>query len=296
MLKLLVIFLVGFMLIFAVVPGYNSFADKPDNTGKSVIPIPPGKDKIKELFLQPDGTFVERTTHIFYVDGATHKGKEHGKPGGGGDDGGKGGGNGGSKGKKDPTASCFTFLEQGMRWQSTEPFVVNPTNSGLDSSFVVNTMNTSTETWDQETSFDIFGTGYEDTSALLVLTNVDQKNVVVFGTVVDEDTGEVLTNVIAVTYTWANWGAPKPFKQISEWDMAFNVAAFQFGDESIANPPGQMDLENIATHEFGHAVGLGHTSEPQCFAQTMFPTAPLGETDKRTLEAGDKNGIKKLYK
>jgi len=38
-LKSLVIFLVGFMLIFAVVPGYNSFADKPDNTGKSVIPV-----------------------------------------------------------------------------------------------------------------------------------------------------------------------------------------------------------------------------------------------------------------
>jgi len=284
------------MLIFAVVPGYNSFADKPDNTGKSVIPIPPGKDKIKELFLQPDGTFVERTTHIFYVDGATHKGTEHGKPGGG-DNGGKGGG----KGEKDPTASCFTFLEQGMRWQSTEPFVVNPTNSGLDSSFVVNTMNTSTETWDQETSFDIFGAGFEDTSALLVLTNVDQENVVVFGAVVDENTGEVLTNVIAVTYTWANWGAPKPFKQISEWDMAFNVGtaevpAFQFGDEATTPTGAKMDLENIATHEFGHAVGLGHTSEPQCFAQTMFPTAPLGETDKRTLEAGDKNGIKKLYK
>jgi len=289
MLKSLVIFLVGFMLIFAVIPSYNSFADKPDNTGKSVIPIPPGKDKIKELFLQPDGTFVERTTHIFYVDGATHKGKEHGKPGGG--------GNGGGKGEKDPTSSCFTFLEQGMRWQSTESFVVNPRNSGLQSGFVVDTMNTSTETWDRETSFDIFEDGSKDINALLDLSNVDQKNVVVFGAVVDEVTGEVLTNVIAVTYTWANWGAPKPIKQISEWDMAFNVAAFQFGDESIANPPGlKMDLENIATHEFGHAVGLGHTSEPQCSAQTMFPTAPLGETDKRTLEAGDKNGIKKLYR
>jgi len=284
MLKSLVIFLVGFMLIFAVIPGYDSFADKPDNTGKSVIPIPPGKDKIKELFLQPDGTFVERTTHIFYVDGATHKGKEHGKPGGD--------GNGGGKGEKDPTSSCFTFLEQGMRWQSTESFVVNPRNSGLQSGFVVDTMNTSTETWDRETSFDIFGDGSKDINALLDLSNVDQQNVVVFGAVVDEDTGEVLTNVIAVTYTWANWGAPKPIKQISEWDMAFNVAAFQFGDDVA----GKMDLENIATHEFGHAVGLGHTSEPLCVAQTMFPTAPLGETEKRTLEAGDKNGIKKLYR
>ena len=166
------------MLIFAVIPGYDSFADKPDNTGKSVIPIPPGKDKIIELFLQPDGTFVERTTHIFYVDGATHKGTEHGKPGGGND---------GKKGEQDPTASCFTFLQQGMRWQSPgEPFIVNPTNSGLDSSFVVDTMNTSTETWDQETSFDIFGSGTKDTSASLVLTTVDQKNVVVFGEVGEE--------------------------------------------------------------------------------------------------------------
>jgi hypothetical protein len=53
-----------------------------------------------------------------------------------------------------------------------------------------------------------------------------------------------------------------------------------------------FDLQNIATHELGHAVNLGHVGDR---LQSMYPTSFAGETLKRSLGNGDKLGIKSLY-
>jgi predicted Zn-dependent protease len=53
-----------------------------------------------------------------------------------------------------------------------------------------------------------------------------------------------------------------------------------------------FDLQNIATHELGHAINLGHVSDR---LQSMYPTSYAGETLKRSLGNGDKLGIKNLY-
>lgn len=53
-----------------------------------------------------------------------------------------------------------------------------------------------------------------------------------------------------------------------------------------------FDLQNIATHEVGHAMNLGHVSDR---LQSMYPTSYAGETLKRSLGNGDKLGIKILY-
>ena len=58
---------------------------------------------------------------------------------------------------------------------------------------------------------------------------------------------------------------------------------------------GKMDFENIATHELGHAVGLGDLYTSECSEQTMYGYAGYGEIKKRDLEAGDIAGITKLY-
>ncbi|PJA83788.1 MAG: peptidase M10A and M12B matrixin and adamalysin, partial [Candidatus Nealsonbacteria bacterium CG_4_9_14_3_um_filter_37_29] len=55
------------------------------------------------------------------------------------------------------------------------------------------------------------------------------------------------------------------------------------------------DLQNIATHELGHGVGLGDVYETACSEVTMYGYSNYGETQKRTLEAPDITGLQTLY-
>lgn len=52
------------------------------------------------------------------------------------------------------------------------------------------------------------------------------------------------------------------------------------------------DVQNAATHEFGHVVGLDHVFE---IGSTMEPTAPPGETHKRIIDAGSAAGFCDAY-
>ena len=56
-----------------------------------------------------------------------------------------------------------------------------------------------------------------------------------------------------------------------------------------------MDLENIATHELGHSIGLGDLYTSSCAQETMYGYADFGEISKRDLNSGDILGISKLY-
>ena len=53
-----------------------------------------------------------------------------------------------------------------------------------------------------------------------------------------------------------------------------------------------FDIQNIATHEIGHAINLGYVSDR---LQSMYPSSLAGETLKRTLGNGDIRGISNLY-
>jgi tetratricopeptide (TPR) repeat protein len=59
-------------------------------------------------------------------------------------------------------------------------------------------------------------------------------------------------------------------------------------------PSNCFDVQNIATHEIGHFVGLDHDSTTQYI--TMYPSASMGEIYKRTLEQDDKNGVLDIYR
>jgi Matrixin len=64
---------------------------------------------------------------------------------------------------------------------------------------------------------------------------------------------------------------------------------------SIGSTPTTLDVQNTVTHEFGHAVGLGHVHAPQDGCLTMYPFVAFGEIQKRTLGLGDKLGMQTLY-
>jgi hypothetical protein len=74
--------------------------------------------------------------------------------------------------------------------------------------------------------------------------------------------------------------------------MVFDDVDFAW---STTGSAGAMDLQNIATHENGHAAGMGHPGD-SCTEETMYRFAGFGETKKRDLNYGDIAGVQALYK
>jgi len=60
---------------------------------------------------------------------------------------------------------------------------------------------------------------------------------------------------------------------------------------------GKHDVQNVATHEFGHWLVLGDLTGSGDTEKTMYGHTPPsgGETKKRTLEQDDKDGIIYIY-
>ena len=186
-------------------------------------------------------------------------------------------GNGNKKTKTGETSTCYTLLAKGASWKTTEPYMIGP---GIDGTLTA----ASLDAWDSKVEFEIFGPELENENPNGPdLKNPDNKNEVMF-----DDLGS--TNTIAYTITWGIFGGPPSQRELVEWDAVFN-SDYAFGNADDIS--GVMDYQNIATHEFGHAAGLGHPGD-SCVDETMYAFASPGETKKRDLNAGDIAGINKL--
>jgi hypothetical protein len=54
----------------------------------------------------------------------------------------------------------------------------------------------------------------------------------------------------------------------------------------------KFDVQNIATHEFGHWSYLGHSTNTEA---TMYKYSEVGEIKKRSLHSDDLAGLVYLY-
>jgi len=183
--------------------------------------------------------------------------------------------------KAPKTPTCYKFLTGSkVKWPSTVSYVINPVNpvQTLDETFVTNAISTSAETWDVETSKELMNRYTIDYTAKYGVQNYE--NAITFG---DYPT----TGVIAVTTTWYNPAT----KAIVEFDIMFDTD-WTWGD---ATDTTIMDLQNIATHELGHGVGLADIYNTTCSAVTMYGYSNNGDIQKRTLEAPDIKGLQTLY-
>lgn len=183
-------------------------------------------------------------------------------------------------GKPPAAGKCYKLL--GVKWKALPVnYVINPPNPQvLPEVFVTSAVSTSAETWDSSTSAELFNNEYAiNYSAQYGVQNY--QNAISFGDYLDN-------NVIAVTSVWYT----PVGKQIVEFDMLFNTR-FVWGNASVDNTT--MDLQNIATHELGHAAGLADIYSTTCKAVTMYGYSTEGETNKRTLEQPDITGLQEMY-
>lgn len=100
-----------------------------------------------------------------------------------------------------------------------------------------------------------------------------------------EDTWIEGSEKIALTYTYYNDVTGK----IYEDDLTLNGVDYSWATDGDAS---HMDVQEIATHEIGHAFGLDHSLDPTA---TMYASAFAGETSKRDLAQDDIDAIQHLY-
>lgn len=183
---------------------------------------------------------------------------------------------------------CYEFLGKGVKWKN-----LLPVSYVVHKKLNVGAVHSSVETWDNVTAVDLFGSYSVDNDADWDGYEGDQpdgKNELVFENYPQE-------GVIAVTVIWGYFSGPPSTREIIEFDILFNKF-YEWGDagttdEDELGDTGVMDIQNIATHELGHGLGLGDIYN--CPEVTMYGYSEEGETKKRTLEAPDITGIQELY-
>lgn len=179
----------------------------------------------------------------------------------------------------DDTVDKYKLLFGGIKWENTMQYEVNTAGSDLDTEYVTTVLVDSLETWDSETSFELFDDELETTTE--GFNSGDRTNRVTW-----DDLGS--SGIIAANYFWFNPAT----KEMLESDVRFNTY-YDWSVDDICSVD-KMDLQSIATHEFGHN-GLNDLYMPPSVELTMYGYGDFGETHARTLGTGDISGIQALY-
>jgi len=185
----------------------------------------------------------------------------------------------------DEESACYAFL--GAKWKDLPiNYVIDPDNSdGLAEDFVTNAMFLGAQEWDNNTNTNLFESYVIDYGSSWDNDAPDGRNELLFGDYQED-------GVIGVTVIWGYFRGKPSNRKIVEFDILFDTD-FVWGDGALNSEV--MDLQNIATHELGHGIGLADLYDTVCASQTMYGYSYDGETAKRDLDAGDIAGIQELY-
>lgn len=97
--------------------------------------------------------------------------------------------------------------------------------------------------------------------------------------------GSLPSGTLAVTCVWSRSGVAVEVDQRYTTGQQWSVATTCSG--------ARFDLRGVATHEWGHAFGLGHTAQNS--GLVMKPASTTCETGQRALGLGDVLGIDAVY-
>ena len=184
-------------------------------------------------------------------------------------------------------STCYEALGRSVKWENLPiKYFINPANlDNLSTEFITDAISSGTEEWNLHAKDTLFGDYSIDPRATLDINIPDGKNEIVFGYYPEKE-------AIAITMVWGYFSGPPSTRKIIEFDILFNIT-FIWGDGTKDSK--RMDLQNIATHELGHAIGLADLYEMSCSEETMYGYSVEGETKKRNLNEGDITGLQKIY-
>jgi hypothetical protein len=157
------------------------------------------------------------------------------------------------------------------------PAYINPQSIYVSASAAISAIQTGAAVWSEQSRANIRLVYSGTTSGSSLVMN--NKNEVFFRN------GSNGSNV-AETYWW--WDGSG---RLVDADTVMYEGAFQFF--TVAGCTVGIYVENVTAHEFGHALGLDHSSVP---GATMQPSMPsYCDRTQLTLEADDISGIESLY-
>jgi hypothetical protein len=75
------------------------------------------------------------------------------------------------------------------------------------------------------------------------------------------------------------------------WRVRFYANPWILDDDTNGPVPGAVDIQGIFTHEYGHCLGLDHSSVPGCTMEAVPPST----LDIRSIEQDDIAGVQAIY-
>jgi hypothetical protein len=155
-------------------------------------------------------------------------------------------------------------------------FYVNPTNADVTQDAADAALQFAMDVWNTQGASNFhytYGGRVADTT-----TGNDGRNVVIFRAAANG-------SALATTYSWYS-GTTLVDADMVFWDQAFT---FFTGTSGCS---GGAYIEDVATHELGHALGLSHSTVADA---TMYPSYSYCSQEFRTLAADDIAGVQSLY-
>jgi hypothetical protein len=170
---------------------------------------------------------------------------------------------------------AYTTL--GYTWpQGAMPYYINPANMDLPASSIEPAVRAGADAWRLQSGAS-FAFAFAGFSTQTTNTN-DGINLVMFR---NASSGSAL----ATTYSWFSG------TRIIDADIVFWDAGFKFFTGS-GGCSGGFYIEDVVTHEFGHALGLGHSTVGSA---TMYPSISTCSQETRSLDGDDITAVLALY-
>jgi hypothetical protein len=174
------------------------------------------------------------------------------------------------------SANPMAYVANGPTWsQPQTPYYINAANLDLPGFSAETAVRSGADAWQLQAA--AFRFAYTGLSSQTTTTN-DGINLVLFR---NASSG----SAIATTYWWSIGS------RIVDADIVFWDGAFQFF-AGASGCSGGFYIEDIAAHEFGHVLGLGHSTFTSA---TMYPSVSYCNMGNRTLDGDDIAGVRALY-